>query len=128
MSNILYEIPITPDPFQTYKVEMQGRVYDLTIRYNNKVSNKSLKPVYADEFTLSLALSGQAPLFTTSMKTNRDLLRIYRYIDGVPKGVLQLRDSLADQNLEQNQYYAPERVSYDTLGSRFILYYIDTGG
>jgi hypothetical protein len=124
--SILYEIPLEVNPDASYKVGMNSQVYDLRIRYNQRTTNKSTTQVDADEFTLSLALSGKEPLFTTPLKTNRDLLRIYRYIEGVPSGELQLRDTLADQNLAQNKYYSPERVSYDTLGTRFVLYYLDT--
>lgn len=120
-----FEIPISPSPDATYTVEMENVVYDIRIRYNQRVTNKNsiLPETKADEFTLTLSVSGEDPLFTTSLKTNRDLLRMYRYISGVPSGVLQLRDKSADRNLANGKYYAPERLTYNSLGTRFALYY-----
>lgn len=121
----LFEIPIEPSPDATYKVELESVVYDIRIRYNQRVTNKNstLPETKADEFTISLAVSGEDPLFTTPLKTNRDLLRMFRYITDVPSGNLQLRDNSADNNLANGKYYAPERLTYDSLGTRFSLYY-----
>lgn len=118
------EIVITSDPNKTYKsVDLDGTKYDITIKYLQRLTNEATTPVKADEFILDLALAGGDPFLSTSLKTNRDVLKPFRYKDDCPKGILMLRDYTAIKSLLIGGVYMPERVSYDTIGTRFILTY-----
>lgn len=119
-------IPLEQDPYKTYRVTLSGESYDITVQYNQRLINQSTKePSKADSFTISLALTGRDPIFKTAMKTNRDLLSIYKYREGCPQGTLILRDISADGNKVLGEYYAPERLSYEGIGTRFLLLYSD---
>ena len=119
-------IPLEQDPYKTYRVTLSGESYDITVQYNQRLINQSTKePSKADSFTISLALAGRDPIFKTAMKTNRDLLSIYKYREGCPQGTLILRDISADGNKVLGEYYAPERLSYEGIGTRFLLLYSD---
>lgn len=117
-------IPIVQDSNAAYPVILDGQSYVITVRYNQRLVNVSTSnPVSADEFELGLAIAGEPEIIRTPMKTNRDLLLPYKSRTGCPQGKLILRDMAADINKSQGKYYAPERVSYEELGSRFVLIY-----
>ncbi|MCG3741993.1 hypothetical protein EXA18_00655 [Vibrio cincinnatiensis] len=120
----MQEILLTSSPDKTYKnVFLDGVSYDIRIRYLQRLTNVATTPIKADEFTLELALSGGNPFLTTSLKTNRDVLRPFKYKPECPKGILVLQDLTAVKSLITGGLYMPERVSYDTIGTRFVLIY-----
>lgn len=119
-------IPVDQDPNKTYRVTLDGQGYDITLRYNQRLINVSTGfPTSADEFTISVALTGEDEIFKCPLKTNRDVLETYKYREGCPQGSLMLRDVAADTNLIDGKYYAPERASYEGIGTRFVLLYSD---
>tara|TARA_Y100000588_G_scaffold244854_1_gene259109 strand:- start:40239 stop:40619 length:381 start_codon:yes stop_codon:yes gene_type:complete len=121
-------IPLEQDPYKTYRITLDNESYDITVQYNQRLINQSTKdPSKADSFCISLALTGRDPIFKTSLKTNRDILPIYKYREGCPQGRLILIDIAAAQNLVLGKYYAPERLSYEGIGTRFILAYSSEG-
>ncbi|AUR86376.1 hypothetical protein NVP1084O_169 [Vibrio phage 1.084.O._10N.261.49.F5] len=119
------EIIVAPDPDKTYKVTLDGKSYNLRIKYLQRLTNEATgNPIKADEFTISISLAGGEPFITTSLKTNRNILKMYRARENCPKGILMLRDYTADFNFANTgEGYTPERVSYSELGTRFILIY-----
>ena len=121
---MITEILIESSPDKTYKnVFLDGVSYDIRIRYLQRLTNVATTPIKADEFTLELALAGGNPFLTTSLKTHRDILQPHRYKPECPKGILVLQDLTAIKSLITGGVYMPERVSYETIGTRFILTY-----
>ncbi|UUW39696.1 hypothetical protein VP14_009 [Vibrio phage VPMCC14] len=119
-------IPVIQDPNKTYRITLDGVSYDITLQYNQRLINQSTNfPNSADEFTISVSLTGEDPIFKSPLKTNRDVLEPYKYRDGCPQGSLMLRDVAADSSLINGNLYAPERVSYSGIGTRFVLLYSD---
>ncbi|AGH32058.1 hypothetical protein VPIG_00202 [Vibrio phage PWH3a-P1] len=121
-------IPLEQDPYKSYRVTLDGESYDVVVQYNQRLinqtsTNKNFLPESADSFTISVALTGSDPILKTSLKTNRDILGPYKYREGCPQGTLILRDTAADANLVDGKLYAPERVSYEGIGTRFLLLY-----
>lgn len=118
------EIILEESPDKIYKsITLDEVSYDIRIKYLQRLTNEATTPVKADEFILELSLSGGAPFIKTSLKTSRDVLRPFRYLDDCPQGYLILRDYTALNSLLKGGVYQPERVSYGTLGKRFILTY-----
>lgn len=127
MSFSIVEIPITPSANTTYTVTLDGTQYDLTIKYLYRLTNVANgKNIAADEFIIYIGPSGKDPVMQASLKTNRDILAPYHYLDGVPSGELKLRDKLADKAYMDGYDFSPERVTYDDLGGRFLLLYTST--
>lgn len=121
-------IPLKQDPDKTYKVTLDGQTYDLRVRYNQRETNVATgTPIKADEFTISIGLTGRTPNIQTPLKTNRNILRPHRYKEDCPEGVLVLRDISADTSKAEGGLYDPDRVGYDTLGTRYLLIYIEAG-
>lgn len=119
-------IPLEQNPDKTYRVTLDDVTYDLRVRYNQRETNVSTgNPIKADEFEISLGLTGRTPNIKTPLKTNRDLLRQHRYKEDCPKGALVLRDISADRSLLEGGLYDPDRVGYNTLGTRYQLFYIE---
>lgn len=121
-------IPLEQDPYKSYRVTLDGESYDVVVQYNQRLinqtsTNKNHPPLSADSFTISIALTGRDPILKTALKTNRDILGPYKYREGCPQGSMVLRDTAADANLVDGKLYAPERVSYDGIGTRFLLLY-----
>lgn len=124
---MFFEIVTTSTPDQVYKnVDLDSTSYDIRIRYLQRLTNVATTSISADEFTLELSLAGDDPFLTTSLKTSRDVLAPFRYLDDCPQGILMLRDFTALKSLLTDGIYMPERVSYDTIGSRFVLTYTPT--
>lgn len=121
---MIEEIVISSDPDKTYKnILLDGVSYDIRVRYLQRLTNEATTPIRADEFTLELSLSGGDPFLSSSLKTNRDILAPFKYIEDCPQGTLMLFDRTATDSLLVGGVYAPERVSYDTIGDRFVLTY-----
>ena len=119
-------IPLKQDPDTTYKVTLDGQSYDIRVRYNQRETNVATgNPIKADEFEILIGLTGRTPSIKTPLKTNRDILRQHRYKDDCPKGVLVLRDNSADRSRSEGGLYDPDRVGFDTLGTRYVLVYIE---
>ena len=119
-------IPLKQDADMTYKTTLDGNSYDIRIRYNQRETNVATgKPIIADEFELSIASAGKTSNIKTPMKTNRDLLRQHRYKEDCPPGALVLRDLSADKSKGEGGLYDPDRVSFEALGTRFVLVYIE---
>lgn len=119
-------IPLLQNPDKTYRVTLEGITYDIRVRYNQRETNVATgNPIKADEFEISIGLTGKTPEIKTPLKTNRDLLRQHRYKASCPQGVLVLRDISADSSLYEDGLYDPDRVGYDTLGTRYKLVYIE---
>lgn len=121
-------IPLKQDADTTYKVTLDSVTYDLRVKYNQRETNVATgNPIKADEFEILIGLSGRTPNIKTPMKTNRDLLRQHRYKEDCPAGVLVLRDLSADKSKVEGGLYDPDRVGYDTLGTRYLLVYLERG-
>ena len=108
----------------TYRVTLEGRQYEMRIKYNTRVANTGLvNETPADSFSLTLSLAGAStPILKTPLKTERDILRPYRYIEDCPKGTLILRDVFALRSLNNGGVYNPERFAYEQM-ERFKLFY-----
>ena len=119
------ELLIAPSPDKTYKVTLDGKSYNLRIKYLQRLTNVATgHPIKADEFSMELSIAGGEPFIYSALKTNRNILRPYRARPDCPTGTLMLRDFTADSSLaDTGKDYFPERVTYDQLGIRFILIY-----
>lgn len=121
-------IPLKQDADTTYKVILGSVTYDLRVRYNQRETNVATgNPIKADEFEISLGLTGRTATIKSPLKTNRDILRQHRYKEDCPSGILVLRDLTADRSSAEGGLYDPDRVGYDTLGTRYVLLYIEDG-
>lgn len=121
-------IPLKQDADNTYKITLDFVTYDIRVRYNQRETNVATgNPIKADEFEMSIGLSGREPNIKTPLKTNRDLLAQHRYKEDCPAGVLVLRDLSADRSRAEGGLYDPDRVGYDTLGTRYLLVYLERG-
>lgn len=123
----VYYLKCGGDPDITYQIRLENVIYDFRFRYLQRLTNVAAgTPVKADEWKLSVSLSGQPTLFETALRTNRDLLVQYRNLSDCPKGSLMLRDMVADEAYALGKDYSPERVDYENLGidKRFRLVYI----
>lgn len=119
-------LPVGDNPDQTTRFTLTDVDYDFRIRYLQRLTNEaSGQNIKADEWVLEISRAGQPPFMQTSLKTNRDLLAIHRYKLDCPPGGLVLRDTAADAAQFVGEAYSPERVTYEDLGSRFVLVYID---
>lgn len=104
----IYIIDCNKTDYDTFKLTLESVAYDLTIRYN----------AYDESFTGYIGLSGSDPVCSFKMTTGRDLLKPYRYMSSVPKGKLQILDTM----------YSTGRVDQTDFGSdkRFKLFYTDS--
>lgn len=121
----VYTIPTGASPDKIYTVLLDNLRYDLRIQYLQRLGNVSSEVnSRADEYMIHIALSGEDPFISTSLKTNRDILEPYRYRANCPKGSLLLVDNTAMEAREVGKNYNPERVTYEGLGDRWTLVYV----
>lgn len=119
-------LPLKQDPDTTYSFNLEGQTYDVRVRYNQRETNVATgTTILADEFEIQIALSGKGFTIKSPLKTNRDILRQHRYKESCPKGVLMLRDLSADQSFAERGLYDPDRVGFDSIGTRFVLMYVE---
>ena len=125
-------IPVSPDPDTSYIVSLDGVSYKIRLQYLQRLTNESYEGTWsnytADQFMLHIGLSGEDgyPIMT-SLKVNRDVLAPYHHRESCPSGTLMLRDLIADNTYLTGGSYIPDRVTYDDLGTRYILTYMPSG-
>lgn len=124
----ILELPVTNNTDKTYRFTLSGQDYDVRLRYLSRLTNVANgKNIKADEWIISIALTGTTPVINSSLKTNRNILEMHRYKSSCPAGTLFLRDELADREraIEDGYDYSPERVTLEGMGDRWKLIYIE---
>ena len=123
----VYFLPVGNNPDQTTSFTLEGVRYDFRVRYNQRLTNvDTALPSAYDGWQLYISLSGQNAFISTPLKTSRDLLISHRYKPDCPKGRLALMDTLAVYATQNKDYnYSPERVTYEGLGDRWQLVYVN---
>ena len=110
----------------TYRIQLDEKEYDLRFRYLQREGNvASGTPTKADDWYLTLGLTGRPPFIKTALRTGRDILQRIRYHPDCPKGTLLLADYTAESSLTTGGAFNPERVNREDLGidKRFKLVY-----
>lgn len=125
----IFQLPVgneDPDQTTTFSLDSGGKRYDIRVKYNQRLGNVATSRTTYDAWKLYISLTGQEPFIETPLKTSRDLLASHRYKTDCPKGVLVLSDTAALLATSDPAYnYSPERVTFEELGTRFQLTYIE---
>ena len=94
-------------PDQTYTVTLDGVDYDIRLRWNTR----------DEAWQCLIGLSGDDPSVTFKITNGLDLLKPYKYLEGVPDGQLYMIDTVKING----------RPGYTSTGieKRFVLVYRD---
>lgn len=106
-----YYLPCPTDYWQTIQVTLESEVYDFTYKYNS----------FDESWKLFIGLTGEDPACSFKLRCGVDLLKPFKYLDGVPDGWLYLIDTLNNTG----------RIGADPLNEfgidkRFRMWYINS--
>lgn len=106
----LWSLRCCEEPDITYTETLEGQVYSLRYRWND----------VDESWSLYIGLQGDDPSIVTKLTNGFDLLRPYKYLEGIPPGNLLVFDTVNSDG----------RPDYENTGQdkRYQVYYIDSTG
>lgn len=104
----MFSIPCGKSVDSTYRVELEGQVYDFRIRWNT----------YSEAWMCYIGVTGEDPVVSFMLSVGQNLLLPFNYMENVPKGFLYVRDMVKNYG----------RIDKDNFGQnkRFRLVYLTT--